>query len=167
MIKQLIKNLSKFFKKNEEIDFEFYQKIRIFENLTNKEILKLNDILIEKSYQKDEVIYKENHPQVVIYVVKKGRVNLIVDLPHLQFKVFEIGPKNHFGEIGLFIDTPRIHTAIALEYTELIAIKKSDLKQFILVNPGTGVKLLFNFGKYVALKMLETSKIIRQNGIFE
>ena len=147
------------------IDYDFYRKLSLFETLTDNEILQLNDLLISKTYKKDEVIYKENHPQAVIYIIKSGSVRLQIDLAHFEFKITIVQQYCHFGEIGLFLDTPRICTATAIEDTELIAIKKSDIKQFILTNPGTGIKLLYNFGKSVATLLLETSKSIRHHDL--
>ena len=158
-----IKKLFTFKKDKEVIDYDFYRNVSLFENLTDKEISLIADLSITKLYKQDEMVFKENHPQVVIYIVKTGRVLLHIDLPHLEFKLAVITPSNHFGEIGLFHDVNRISTATAMEDTELIAIKKSDLKHFILQNPATGIKLLYNFGKSVVIRLVETSKLIRQN----
>ena len=167
MADSFIKKLLKDRKKKNNLDLDFYQKVDLFKNLTNKEIMILSDLFIDKYYEKNEIIYRESHPQVVIYIVKSGKVTLQIDLPHLKFKIFEIYAGKHFGEIGMFLESSRIHTATAEEDTELIAIKKSDLKQFILDNPASGIKLLYNLGKFVAEKLIDTSKLIRQNGIFE
>ena len=157
------KKIFTFNKTREVIDYNFYRSVMLFENLTDKEISLIANLTITKVYKQDEMVYKENHPQVVIYIVKSGRVLLHIDLPHLEFKLAVVMPNSHFGEIGLFHDVNRISTATAMEDTELIAIKKSDLKQLILQNPATGIKLLYNFGRSVTMRLVETSKLIRQN----
>jgi len=167
MKKNFLKCFFKSINTKNDLDYDFYRSVEIFDNLSDKEIQNISSLFIKKYYKKNETIYKENHPQVVVYIVKTGKVSLQIDLPHINFKIFEIPAKIHFGEIGLFLDIPRINTAIALEDTELIAMKKSDIMLFIKANPGTGIKLLYNLGKCVASKYIDTSKLIRQNGIFE
>jgi CRP-like cAMP-binding protein len=160
---EFFKKLFSFNKTEDSIDYDFFKSVTLFSNLTNKEIRLLNDIFIPKLYKKNEVIFRENYPHVVTYIVKSGKIKQFLQLPYEEIHISSIEPRQHFGEIGLFVEADRHVSAIALEDSELIAIKKSDLKQFIMVHPATGIKLLYNFGKSVSLSLIETNKMLKQD----
>jgi CRP/FNR family transcriptional regulator len=160
---EFLKKLFNFNKTDDTIDYEFFSEVSVTTGLSKKEIRLFNDILIPKVFKKNEIIFRENHPQVVIYIIKTGKVKLYIDLPYEEVHISTVGAKGHFGDIGLFHDSNRLNSAMTLEDTDLFAIKKNDLKQFIVNNPGTGIKLLFNFGKSVADDLIETSKLYRPN----
>ena len=160
---KVLKNMFKYNKDTENIDFEFYQSIDILCNLTKSEIMKLNDLFIYKKYKRGETIFRENHPNPVFYIIKSGKVRLFINLPYEEVTVNDLGAKKHFGEIGIFLETNRITSAVTLEDSELIAVKKSDIKQFIKSNPGTGIKLLYNLGKTISNDLVQVLNNIKQH----
>jgi CRP-like cAMP-binding protein len=99
---------------------------------------------------------------VVIYIIKSGLVKLYLNSSEDEMHITNLGAKQYFGETGLFIDACRFASAVALEETELIAVTKTDLKQFIKNHPATGIKLLFNFGKSVSTNLINMKKLIKQ-----
>jgi len=158
---KFLKTLLKYNKEIEVIDFDFYKNIDILSNLNKSEIRRLNDIFIPKHYKKDEVIVRENNPFVVLYIVKHGKVKLCMSTSEGETVTNILEPKKHFGEMGIFIDANRLKSAIAIEDTELIAIKKTDFRQFIVNHPGTGIKLLFNLGKTISNELYQVYNMIK------
>ena len=149
-------------KNSEEIDYDFLKSVDIFSNLSDGEIDKLDEIFLVRHYKKNEIIFRENYPHVVLYIIKSGKVKIYLNLRHEKVTIHDLGSKKHFGEIGFFVETNRIASAIATEDTELIAIKHTDMKQFIKDNPATGIKLLFNLGKSITNDFIEVSKKVKE-----
>ena len=147
----------------EDIDYDFYKSIDIFYNLSKKEIQKLNDLFVIKTYKKDELIFKEGHPSSVFYIIITGKVKVFMNTENKEIPFFTLYPKNHFGEMGIFLETDRLASAVALEDSQLIAIVKSDFRLFIKSQPGTGIKLLYNLGKTVANELKNVYGQIKEN----
>ena len=160
---KFLKSVFRYNKDLEIIDYDFYKGIEIFHNLTNNEILKINDMIIHKTYKKDEVIFHENHPHVVLYIIKSGMVKLFLKHHEEDITITDLGAKKHFGEIGLFIEMNRMSSAIATEDTVLLVIKKSDFRQFVKSYPATGIKLLVNLGKAISNDLVHSYSLIRKN----
>jgi len=108
-------------------------------------------MFIDKHYTKDEIIFRENYPSVVIYIVFKGSVKLYTDTSSSEYEVFigEMKPQMVFGELGIFSEINRQVSAVALEDTHLLAINKTDFINYVKSNPGTGIKLLWNLGRAI------------------
>jgi len=148
-------------KKKEEAEFEFFSKVLLLRGLNEKEIMQMNDIFIHKNFNKNEMIYRENHPHVVIYIVKKGRVKQFLYVKNEERYVSFVNATEHFGEVGLFDDIHRLTSAIAMEDCDLIAIKKTDLRQFIMENPTIGIKILGNIGLSITKSLIESINLIK------
>ena len=161
MIFKKLKAMFRYNKEVEVIDFDFYKSIDILGNLSHNEIKRLDDYMIHKSYKKDEIIFRENHPTVVLYIIKSGRVKVFMNTSDGETIINILESKKHFGEMGIFIDANRLASAVAIEDTELIAIQKTDLKQFIKSNPGTGIKLLFNLGKTISSELYQAYSLMK------
>ncbi|MCL2063834.1 MAG: cyclic nucleotide-binding domain-containing protein [Candidatus Cloacimonetes bacterium] len=158
-----IKTMFRYNKELDVIDYNFYRSIDILQNLTNNELTKINDIFIHKSYKKGETIFKENHPNALMYIIKSGRVRLHVNLPYEEITISDLEAKKHFGEIGIFLESNRISSAYALDNAELIAINKTEFIQFVKNQPGTGIKLLYNLGKAISNDLLHVFSVIKQH----
>ena len=166
-LKKLFENL---FNKNKAIDqmeYEFFKNVDIFSNLNKSEIQKLIDLTLVRNFKARELIFREKYPHVVLYIIKSGQVNLYLSIGREKITVKDLTAKDHFGEIGVFVDTARIVSAVATVDTELIALKHSDLRQYIKTNPAAGIKILYNLGRamssdltdsYLQVKDYETKK---------
>ena len=157
-----IKKILKRFEKNDRIDLEFLRSVEVFHNLNDDEIVKLHDMFIPKNFKKNEILFRENYPHVVLYIIKTGKVLIYLNLPKVKLPIRELESKKHFGEIGIFTNVNRVSSVVALEDTELIAIKNTDMKQFIKNNPGTGVKLLYNLGKSTSNDLIAANSTIKE-----
>lgn len=124
--------------------------IKLFKNLNKTELSYLSNYLIERKFTKDEIIYQENYPHVVIYFILEGNVELYFTKNGIN-KAFEsLCPNQHFGEIGLFDDKVRISSAKAVTDCSLLAISKYDFVKFASKYPGSGIKLLYNLAEEIA-----------------
>jgi CRP/FNR family transcriptional regulator len=151
----MINKIKKFLQANkdsEPLNLEFYKSIEIFKDLTTKEINDFSKCFITKKYLKDEVIYKENFPLVMVFIIRSGSVKEYIENPLIS-EVRTLVAGEYFGEIGIFLETNRITSAVTLEETELIAINKTDFRLFIKANPATGIKLLYSLGKSISKEL--------------
>jgi CRP-like cAMP-binding protein len=144
-------------KNKNRVDLSFYHDIDLFQKLTDKELIRISDLFIYKNFKKDEIIFRESYPHVVLYIVRSGKVKLYQETDGVESIIDIKNPKEIFGEVGLFIDVDRLVSAVALEDSELIAINKTDFYTHVKNHHGTGIKLLWNVGRILTQKyFLET-----------
>jgi CRP-like cAMP-binding protein len=102
-------------------------KISIFAGLSNPQLYSLFKLLSRVFYKANETIFEQGDEPSHIYIVKKGKVKLVVweDKIPLELIVFEEG--NCFGEASVIGIQPHKGTAIALTNTELIVLSRNTL----------------------------------------
>jgi len=123
------------------------EKVSLFKNLSKSELNLLKDFFLQRKYQKNEVIFQEGFPSVVLYVVCSGKVQVYKEVEGEILILHEMGANAYFGEMGLFIQMRRTASIRALEDAVLLAISKEDFYDFIERFPRAGVKVLSNMGQ--------------------
>lgn len=90
-----------------------------------------------------ERIFDINEPSERMYIIEKGKIGISI-LPDPTVKTFvaTLGPKECFGEMGLFDDSPRSATAHVLEDSTLLALEKAKLRALLLRYPELALGML-------------------------
>src|SRR5881296_235436 len=96
---------------------EMLQRIPAFHELSHKEILAVDELLHERTYEKDEIIFEEGDPGHGIFVIITGKARARSSSKLLGAAVFEFGPGDLLGELTLFDEAPRMATVVAVERT--------------------------------------------------
>jgi CRP/FNR family cyclic AMP-dependent transcriptional regulator len=119
------------------------KNIPIFHELTHKEILEVDDLLHERTYEKDEIVFEEGDPGHGIFIVVSGKLRADPCHELLKTAVLEFGPGELVGELTLFDEAPRIATVVAIERTVTVALFQAELSSLLTKNKSIGVKVLF------------------------
>ena len=89
-------------------------------------------------YQGGQNIMKEGQSGMYMYVVKSGRVAI-----HLKDKVLEVvNPGGTFGEMALVDNSPRVASATADQYTELLTVDRNSLLEAVKTQPAFAMAML-------------------------
>ena len=151
-----LKNLLSFFKNDEDIIK--LKKQNILQQLNIFELKNMSKHLIERKFKAGEIIYKENYPHVVLYMIKAGQVQIYLEKPDNDYIFAVLNEHEHFGEIGLFNDSNRITSAKAITDCVLYAISKYDFIRFMSKYPGTGIKILFKLAEGISSDVVKYIK---------
>ncbi|MBN1948311.1 MAG: cyclic nucleotide-binding domain-containing protein [Candidatus Cloacimonetes bacterium] len=145
---------------NEEKDLlKFLLTIDLFRDLSKLERKNLIKYIYLRQYRKGEIIFKKGYPNVVMYIVREGRLRVMLsDSDDLEMNILK--PKDFFGEIGLFLEESRTATVEAQEDSVLLAISKRDLSTFIARFPRAGVKILYRLGEILSQNLIKTNQTI-------
>jgi CRP/FNR family transcriptional regulator, cyclic AMP receptor protein len=121
---------------------EMLKSIPIFSKLTSKEVLELDELLHERVYEKDEIVFEEGDLGHGIYILVSGKLR--VNPSHKRFKtlLLEIGPGELLGELTLFEEAPRTATVVATERTVMVALFQAEFTSLLAKNKSIGVKVL-------------------------
>ena len=96
----------------------------------------------ERSYGKDEAIFREGDPSDSVFVVVSGRVELSKQGPAGPVVLAMLGPLEMFGEMGIFDEGPRSATARAAEKTRVRMIPKDEFKVWLEEEPGAALRVI-------------------------
>lgn len=135
-------------KKNHDKELlKFLLTVDLFNNLHKQDRKNLLKYIYIRNYKKDEVIFKKGYPDVVLYIVKNGKLKVYIQNEPEAEEVSVLQAKDFVGEMGLFMDESRTASVIAIEDSVLLAISKRDLSEFIAKFPRPGTKILFKLGQ--------------------
>jgi CRP/FNR family transcriptional regulator, cyclic AMP receptor protein len=129
---------------------EMLKNIPIFHELTRKEILEVDELLHERIYEKDEIIFEEGDPGHGIFIIVSGKVRADPSHKLLKNTVLDFGPGELVGELSLFDPAPRTAKAVALERTVTVALFQAEFSSLLLKNKSVGVKVLVEIARILS-----------------
>jgi CRP-like cAMP-binding protein len=133
----------RFFSKNANaLKIEMLRSLPIFSELTRKEMLEMEELLHERVYEKNEIVFEEGDPGLGIYIVVSGKLRVNPSHETLKALSLEIGPGELLGELTLFDEAPRTATVVALERTVMVALFQAEFSLLLTKNKSIGVKVL-------------------------
>lgn len=131
-------NDSNSFGHNEVHIREFLSSIPIFNDLSDSQLLTLEQKLICYKYQPGEIIFKQGEEGDKFYVIRKGSVNVLVQInPNLLSQqdygriVNRLNEGCHFGERALMRSETRAATIQAIEETVCYAFSRTVYQDVI------------------------------------
>ena len=142
---------------------EILANIPLFNTLTPKELRVLEKVVHVRTYKPGDTVFVETEPGVGMYVVRSGRVNIV--LQHRtdnRIVLAELEPGDFFGEMALMGDTARSATAVAVDDVELIGFFHPDLMEIINLHPQMGAKISFGLAKTLADRLRFTNTQLRE-----
>lgn len=139
-------------------DWQELQKIPLFSDLTEQEVYQINKLSFMKSYKKGQTLFVEGMPGEVLYVVVRGKVEIIKKTPKGEMVIASLGPGEFLGEMSLFDEEPRSATARIGDETELVVITKKCFNDMMHSDPHITSKLLLRFLKSVNERLRRTNK---------
>jgi CRP-like cAMP-binding protein len=140
-------------------DDEATQKIKLlkaipaFRDLSHKEILEVDGLLHERTYERDEIIFEEGDEGHGIFIIVTGKVRVKSSSRLLEMSVREFGPGDMFGELSLFDEAPRSATVVAMESTFVVALFQAEFSSLLTRNKNIGVKVLMEISRTMSRRV--------------
>ena len=112
---------------------EFLQACPVFARLTPKTLSETADRMTLERFAAGAVITRQGDPGDKFYVIRSGRVEILVDSGAGPKVVATLGKGDFFGEAALLTGAPRNATVVAKEDLEVYSLGNDD---FQAVTPG-------------------------------
>lgn len=145
----MINPFSKTYDEDQLLMFDFMQGIKFFERLRQKEMAKFIPAMHHRKYVRDEVVFFSKDPSQALYLIKKGKVNLTIDIKDNFETIMEVNRGEAFGENSLLENTKRTYTAlINSEEAELIVIPHFAIQEIFDSNPKIKAKMMTSLSEY-------------------
>ncbi|MEX1055000.1 MAG: cyclic nucleotide-binding domain-containing protein [Rhodothermales bacterium] len=137
------------------------KQVPIFRGLSRRVIKDLAEVVHTRDYRSDEFIYYEKDPGLGMYVVRRGRVRLLVeDSAGAIHELRQVVDNDVFGKLSLLGDFRRVDTAQAITDTRVIGLFRPDLKTIIKQHPSAAAAILDVLARNLASTQSELIRVL-------
>ncbi len=127
---------------------DFLATVPLFRSLATQEQAGFALMAREKSYPKGSVILFEDDPGDSLFVVRDGRVKVVLVAEDGREVILGIlGVGEHFGELALIDDQPRSAHVVAMEDSSLLVLRREDFRRRVEQNPAVAWALLIELSR--------------------
>ena len=147
-----------YFRKSDKSDpvLKALESDPIFDNLLDRELSEVARLTHERTYKKDEHVFKQNAPAEGMYVILDGSVEIKDPDSGTIFASLNAG--DFFGELALLDEEPRSASAHATQPARLIGFFRTDLLTLIQRSPELGNKILLNLSRVLGERLRKTNE---------
>ena len=147
-----------YFKRGNDVNpiIKVLENVPIFEHLTEKELSEVLRLTHERTYKKDEHVFKKLAPAEGMYVILDGGVLITDSDSETVFATLESG--DFFGELALLDEEPRSASAISTMPSRLIGFFRTDLLTLMKRSPELGNKILLNLSRVLGERLRRTNQ---------
>ena len=128
---------------NVEQKLQYLQMVDIFQDLSKAEVKEMDRTTTMSTCQRGKVFYQPEDTSEVLFILKKGRVQLYRISPEgKKLVVATIGPGTIFGEMAIV--GQRLHNTFAesVEDCLLCVMSRHDVERLILNKPAVALRIM-------------------------
>ena len=137
-------------------------KISIFGGLKEDQQEFLAGLLKTEHYQKGDYIFKQGGDITHIYIIRSGKVSIIVEANHVKNWVAELKTGDCFGETSVVGILPHSASAIAAEPTELMVLQRQALLNIFETDKEVFGILILNIARETCRRFHHFDQIVRE-----
>lgn len=115
----------------------------MFSYLDDQQLAEIDNVIMERNYQKGRIIFVEGEPGEAVYFLREGRVKISKQSEDGREQILHfIHPGEMFAEVVLFDGGPYPATAEAVEDSKIGLVRNTDMERITLNNPGIALGVL-------------------------
>jgi putative ABC transport system ATP-binding protein len=107
---------------------EFLRQFPLFADLQTSTLTEVADKMMVEEAEAGEVVIRQGDPGELFYLIRSGKVDVVVQQDGVSRQVAELGEGQYFGEAALLRDEPRNATIIARTNSVFYTLGKADFK---------------------------------------
>ena len=160
--KLLWETLERWKRSSPELDrIQFLETVPFFNELSHRQLKTVSDIMFERSFETDELIFTEGQPGAALFLILDGKVAVEMSRENHTTTLAILEKGAFFGEMALLDDSPRSANARALERTHTLALYRNDLSQLIHRDPQTACQIYRALASIVGDRLRSTNELIQ------
>jgi serine/threonine protein phosphatase PrpC/CRP-like cAMP-binding protein len=132
---------------------EVLRNLVLFRRLDYEELLRINNVIKEVAFADGTSIFAEGQGGEEMFVILAGAVAI----RRGEVEIARLGKGTHFGEMAMVDRQERSADAVALEDTICLSLARKDFYELVQNHSITGVKLLWNLSRVLALRLRTTT----------
>jgi len=139
------------------IGLEALRKSDLFEGLGDDELIAIAKLAREVTCEAGEIIFREGDPARDLYIVREGRVAILIDIGRGKQTVIEtISRNSSFGWSAMVSPYTFTGSARALERTRLIVLSGRDLRELCRTNCSTCYTIMEKIAMIISRRLKDT-----------
>lgn len=112
-------------------------------------------------FKKGQVLFTEGEASTLLYIIVSGEVCLFKEDKGRLIPLTLAGPKEFVGELTMFTDEPRNAVAIASKNSQLMIIKKTEIKKVMKLCPDWVSDIMITLSD----RLRSTGEVLREHQI--
>ncbi|HVD94718.1 MAG TPA: cyclic nucleotide-binding domain-containing protein [Candidatus Limnocylindria bacterium] len=160
--KLLWERLGRWKRSSTELDrVQFLKTVPFFDQLSNRQLKNVSDIMFERTYDIDETIFEEGQPGAALFLILDGKIAIEIcrETDTTRLAVLDTGA--FFGEMALLDETPRSATARALERTRTLALYRNDLNGLVHRDAKTACQIYRSLAGMIGDRLRLTNELVQ------
>jgi putative peptide zinc metalloprotease protein len=109
----------------------FLIKLPLFAEFAPAQVAMAASRLVPERYQPGQPVIVQGEIGDSFFIIKEGRLDVLVDKESKKTKVAELGPGEYFGEIALLLDVPRTADVVSRTECLILRLHKEDFKSLL------------------------------------
>jgi CRP-like cAMP-binding protein len=135
----------------------FLKGVPIFQRVDAEGLRRLAERAEEKIAEAGSIIVRENEIGEIMYIIKRGRVEVFNESGGKKNTIAVLGEKAFFGEMAILEEAPRSASVKALEDSVLITIDKDSFRYSVYEYPD----IAFEVFKCLSSRLREANKRLK------
>ncbi len=124
-------------------NIDYIKRLSFFSQIDDDDAEKIGNLIIERKYKKNKIVFLEGEPAEAVFFVKKGKVKISKNTSDGKEHIIHIMTDGDvFAEACLFGISPYPANAEAIEDSEVYMIKNSDLEKMLESSPKTAIQII-------------------------
>ncbi|GAB4350122.1 MAG: hypothetical protein Kow0099_33510 [Candidatus Abyssubacteria bacterium] len=134
------------------------ESIELFDGIEFKNCIKIMAMALQSKIMPGDVIFHKGDVGHEMYVILKGRVEILDEGPGGDKTLAVLGAGETFGEMALFDRKERSAKAVALDSCILLALDEEKIQRLLTKN--VAIRLLLNLAKMLSRRLRDTNVLL-------
>ena len=160
--KLLWETLGRWKRSSPELDrIQFLKTVPFFDQLSNRQLKTVSDIIFKRTYEIDESIFEEGQPGAALFLILDGKVAIEIRRESSTTRLAVLERGAFFGEMALLDDSPRSANARALERTRTLALYRNDLNGLMHRHARTACQIYRSLAAMIGDRLRSTNELVQ------
>ena len=160
--KLLWQMLERWKRSSPELDrIKFLKTVPFFNELAHRQLKTVSDIMFERNFEAEEIIFAEGQPGAALFLILDGKVAVEMCRQHHTTILAILEKGAFFGEMALLNEAPRSANARSLERTYTLALYRNDLTRLIQRDPQTACQIYRAIAGIVSDRLRSTNELMQ------
>jgi CRP/FNR family transcriptional regulator, cyclic AMP receptor protein len=145
-----------------ELDrIQFLKTVPFFNELSHRQLKTVSDIMYERNFETDEMIFAEGQPGAALFLILDGKVAVEMCRQRTTTILATLEKGAFFGEMALLNEAPRSANARSIERTYTLALYRNDLSRLIQRDPQTACQVYRALARIVGDRLRSTNELMQ------
>jgi CRP/FNR family transcriptional regulator, cyclic AMP receptor protein len=163
--KLLWQMLERWKRSSPELDrIQFLKTVPFFNELSHRQLKTVSDIMFERNFETDELIFAEGQPGAALFLILDGKVAVEMCRENSATILATLEKGAFLGEMALLNEAPRSANARSLERTYTLALYRNDLSRLIQRDPQTACQIYRALASIVGDRLRATNELMQTEG---